>query len=204
MYEEERSEVDEEEEERISSGVEMEESKCEEDNNITPWTCAKCSHVNTDREYKCYFCFGWKDGKMPKKKSSIKKSTVETVELPHTLSKKDYKPLFEKGDPVYAPWWPSNGSRADQTWYPGVIEDYVTLKNGKYGPVRKYNILFDDGDQLDRVEDYCIFSREDYLLSEKKREWVGVANKLDPNSSDEWAKIVGWYEATIGECRQLV
>ena len=72
MYEEERSEVDEEEEERISSGVEMEESKCEEDNNITPWTCAKCSHVNTDREYKCYFVLGGRMGRCQRKRVAVK------------------------------------------------------------------------------------------------------------------------------------
>jgi hypothetical protein len=129
----------------------------------------------------------------------VKKPIVERpVKLPPVLSKNEYKPLFEKGEPVYAPWWPSGKSNSERTWHPGVIKDYVTLKNGPYGPVRRYNILFDDGDELDDIEDYCIFSKEDYLLS-GKQEWIGVANKLDKTSVDMWAKVVGWYEVSIGE-----
>jgi hypothetical protein len=159
---------------------------------IAPWKCIKCSHVNSTFAYKCHACNAWKDGKRPTKKTP---SANAATELPPILQKSHYKPLFEVNDPVYAPWLQS---KSNQTWYPGVITGYKTVKNGVYGPVRMYNVRFDDGDQLSNIEDYCIFSQEDYLLSMKK-EWIGVVNQLDETSSDSWAKKVGWYEATIGE-----
>jgi hypothetical protein len=158
------------------------------------WTCIKWTHLNTKSLTKCSYCGGWKDGKRPVKKPIAEKP----IELPLT----QYKPLFEKGEPVYAPWWPANRKNSERSWHPGVIKDYVTLKNGPYGPVRRYAIQFDDGDELDDIDDYLIFSREDYLLS-GKQDWIGVVNKLDKTSVDQWAKNVGWYEASIGESMLL-
>ena len=180
-----------------------EESTSEEEGDSTPWSCVKCSHINTKSLSKCSRCMGWKDGKRPTKSTNeyvktFTKSSADSAKLPPILSKKEYKPLFEVNDPVYAPWFSSGQSRAEQTWYPGVIKGYTTVKNGAYGPTRHYDVRFDDGDELDDIEDYCIFSREDYLLSAKK-EWIGVENKTDNRSSDQWAKLVGWYEVTIGE-----
>ena len=151
------------------------------------------SDEESTSEEECSTCLRWKEGKMPTK------STVESsVTLPPILSKNEYKPLFEVNEPVYAPWFSSGQSRAEQTWYPGIIKSYTTVKNGAYGPIRRYDIRFDDGDELEDIEDYCIFSREDYLLTAKK-DWIGVENRTDNRSSDPWAKLVGWYVATIGE-----
>lgn len=52
---------------------------------------------------------------------------------------------------------------------------------------------------MNDVEDYFIFSREDYLLSGRSDKWIGVEIKKDHNSDDLWAKYVDWYEANIGE-----
>jgi hypothetical protein len=112
---------------------------------VTPWKCIKCNCVNTTSACKCYACNAWKDGKRPTKKASGAKTAAE---LPPILQKSQYKPLFEVNDPVYAPWFQDHDSRSNQTWHPGVITGYVTVKNGVYGPVRKYKVSFDDGDQL--------------------------------------------------------
>ena len=67
----------------------------------------------------------------------------------------------------------------------------------------KYNqhiqtFRFDDGDVIDNLEDAYIFNKEDYLLTirlekSKKKEWIGVRNVVDEESSDMWARSVGWY-----------
>ena len=160
---------------------------------ITAWTCDKCNRANIKSRTKCSRCLNWKCEKTP-----TKSSTDSAQELPPILSKNEYKPLFEVNDHVYAPWCSSGKSKAEQSWYPGKVKSYTTLKNGEYGPIRRYDIRFDDGDELDDIEDYCIFSREDYLLSEKK-DWIGVENVFDGKSKDPWARKVGWYEVTIGE-----
>lgn len=47
-----------------------------------------------------------------------------------------------------------------------------------------------------------IIPKNEYLLAtrqfaEYKSEWIGVRNVVDKSSSDHWAKIVGWYVASI-------
>jgi hypothetical protein len=60
--------------------------------------------------------------------------------------------------------------------------------------------MYDDGDELDNLEDYYVFSRADYELTMKFEEmgwgYIGVRRRLDTTSSDKWASIVGWYEIT--------
>ncbi len=63
---------------------------------------------------------------------------------------------------------------------------------------------FEDGDELDGIEDAYIFNKKDYELTienaknnEGQVKWIGVKNVLDEKSSDLWAKSVGWYSADI-------
>jgi hypothetical protein len=110
---------------------------------------------------------------------------------------------------VYAPWWQDREQNTQQYWYPGVIINYKTVQDdGEYGPVRHYSVRFDeDNDEVHSIEDACVFSREDYLLStsltdekDGRTGWIGVKNVVDENSNDLWARVVGWYEASIGKC----
>lgn len=123
------------------------------------------------------------------------------------------KPLFEVGDAVQACWWPDEKSRranSASAWYPGTVRSYKEKKtNSPYGPTRTYDIHYDDDDELDGVEEQYVWSREDYTMNEKnwdymskkrnkgKSSWIGVKNVMDKKSTDSWAKIVGWYVATI-------
>jgi len=55
---------------------------------------------------------------------------------------------------------------------------------------------------IDNLEDVYIFNKEDYLLTirlekSEKKEWIGVRNAVDEESSDMWARSVGWYVANI-------
>ena len=90
-----------------------------------------------------------------------------------------------------------------------ILFSFPLLSSSQYQHIQyKYNqhiqtFRFDDGDEIDNLEDVYIFSKEDYLLtirlekSEKKKEWIGVRNVVDKESSDVWARSVGWYVANI-------
>ena len=61
--------------------------------------------------------------------------------------KKELKPLFEKGDEVYAAWWSEGkrkigGSVITPLWYPGRIKSYKvdTNHDSEYGPARLYDV----------------------------------------------------------------
>ena len=105
--------------------------------------------------------------------------------------KNEIKPLFKTGERVYAAW-------SDSLYYPGKVKSVKeVVKGSEYGPIRYYSIEYDDGDELDFVIDQCVFREEDYLLSARRQEWIGVKNVVDKKSNDVWAMVVGWYVATI-------
>ncbi|KAL3799419.1 hypothetical protein HJC23_013874 [Cyclotella cryptica] len=132
---------------------------------------------------------------------------MQPARLP-SLAKAILKPLFEVNDKVFAPWWPNAKRKCQPSWYSGVITGYnIVEKAGDYGPTRHYSVRFDDdNEELRGINDAYVFSFEDYKLSmfdqngdSGKTRWVGVKNVTDVNSRDLWAKVVGWYEASIGE-----
>ena len=130
--------------------------------------------------------------------------------------KKNRKTALHVGDEVYSAWWGEDAKRRVHcnydyrsiivpTWHPGVITK-VTEDGcgGQYGPFLLYEVAFDDGDKLDEVQDYFVMKKSDYIISIRKTDvdngnvkWIGVTNKLDEESVDDWAKKVGWYVATI-------
>lgn len=118
------------------------------------------------------------------------------------------KPRFRVGDQVYAAWWPSDTSPA--SWYAGTVKSFCDVEcNGNensitYGPLRFYDVAFDDGDEQDDILDAFVFDRSDYLLTLRHQTWLGVKNVVDENSEDDWARVVGWYNAVIeGEERSF-
>lgn len=124
-----------------------------------------------------------------------------------TSSLENIKPLLKVGEKVYAAWWKNKRSKnGTPSWHPGYVKSYKEVEENvnQYGPLRLYNVKFDDGDELDDIEDSCVFTKADYILSEQNDEdaeaccWIGVRNVVDKESSDEWASMVGWYNATIG------
>lgn len=115
------------------------------------------------------------------------------------------KPLFAVGDEVFAAWWddPNDDSKRQgkASWYPGKVKSYKTTGIGRYGPNRLYHVRYEDGDELDKLEDCWVFPKKDYQLTIKfeKMGWkpIGVKKKFDRQSNDAWAKKVGWYEVTV-------
>ena len=142
---------------------------------------------------------------------NIKPSTKEEVKI--VKSEEDekmsaiQKPLFNGGDKVYATWWhpeedPNKEHEPDEMYYPGTIVSHKTIGTNEYGPIRTYHIKYDDGDELDGVPDYWVFSKEDYLHNcylqqDNSNSLIGVTNRVDNESEDKWASIVGWYEVNI-------
>lgn len=137
-----------------------------------------------------------------------KRPLPASLESPRQLYKDDLKPSLNEGDEVWAAWWPDAKSRRDHTkcsWYPGRIirvrESYGRDRVCDYGPIRYYSVEYDDGDELDDVEDTFVMRREDYEFNRQvmggKRVLRGVENEDDKNAKDPWARNVGWYNATI-------
>lgn len=112
------------------------------------------------------------------------------------------------GEAVYAPWWDisrtekrhRSGSNVDG-WFPGMVSSYKEVDiDSPYGPIRYYDILFDDGDEEKELEDYWVWSKEDYSLDTQDdglKNWMGVTNVVDSKAVDKWARITGWWAAKI-------
>ncbi|KAL7427247.1 hypothetical protein ACHAXM_000762 [Skeletonema potamos] len=167
------------------------------------WYVAKNARVislcdEDDQEQNDYFTAA-----VAEVKSEIKAETsaddqtvVLTSKKVSNIERGGLKPLFEKGDAVYAIWEESG------KWFPGKILSYeVVDSKSRYGDVRKYSVKFDDGD-VGSMDDFNVFHYEDYLVDKNdegdwKWKWKGVKNVTDKRSSDSWAKVVGWYAVNI-------
>lgn len=128
------------------------------------------------------------------------------VKTRKTYLRKNLKPFLMAGDEVYAAWWEDEKRDKAATWHPGVIKSVVELSyGGEYGAIRKYDVAFDDGDELDSIEDYFVMDKKDYLVSirKKDREWMGVENRLEKSSIDNWEKYAGLWVSTIDGEEQL-
>jgi len=117
------------------------------------------------------------------------KRKMPFIPVPAALSKTELKPVLKVGDEVYSAWWPNPEKRktnTDSSWYEGRIKSVrrkVAHNSGnEYGATYLYDIDFDDGDELDGVEDAFVFPKVDYLLEEKNKKWLGVKNVMDPKS----------------------
>jgi hypothetical protein len=111
------------------------------------------------------------------------------------------KPVLEIGEEVMSAWWDDEG---DQTWWPGIVTDVTVVdkKGFGYGPIRHYDIGFDDGDHLSSVQEAFVFSKEEYNLSIKfiknhSKKWTAIEHITDEDSEDLWAQKVGWYDLSV-------
>jgi len=136
--------------------------------------------------------------------TSRKKSKIVS---PSPIKKtSNLKPLFNIGNKVTAAWWhpklDPNQEGDPKGWYPGTIVSYKNIGTSEYGPTRTYHIRYDDGDELENIQDYWVFSRKDYTLSMRSQPNIGVKKRRD-KQSDMWAKKVGWYEINVGGTKKL-
>ncbi|KAL7546752.1 hypothetical protein ACHAWF_010085 [Thalassiosira exigua] len=142
-----------------------------------------------------------------------------------TYLERNLKPRLEEGEEVYA-LWRARGRSRSCGWYPGKVTGRRELGHGgPYGPIRFYDVRFDDGDERSNVQDHLVMNKRDYLLSVRRnvesydgdgsdddgggggeKKWIGVKNKVDRNAfrDDDWARKVGWYVTTVdGEERSF-
>jgi hypothetical protein len=118
--------------------------------------------------------------------------------------------LVKVGEEVYAPWWNTLAVRkrtvTDAKWFPGKVKSFKDIDiDSPYGPTRFYDVAFDDGDEGTEIEDYWVWSKEDYLLNihnDGEPSWKGVRNVLDSKAADKWPRIQGWYVAKIDRREQ--
>mmetsp|Transcript_34100 Transcript_34100/g.71784 ORF Transcript_34100/g.71784 Transcript_34100/m.71784 type:complete len:322 (+) Transcript_34100:169-1134(+) len=131
----------------------------------------------------------------------------EKIEKEVKESKTDAKPGFplkpdiKKGEKVYACWSGGDGVG----WFPGRVWDIKESPGVGYGPIKTYDIVFDDGDTESNVGEIWVAKKTDYEVCVQKPEesWVGVRNARFPNAKDEYAREIGWYEITVGGDPQL-
>ena len=55
------------------------------------------------------------------------------------------------------------------------------------------------GDELSAVSDMYVYPHFDYLLHTQnlRKSWIKVKSVIDEQSTDEWARYVGYHQATI-------
>lgn len=101
------------------------------------------------------------------------------------------------GSRVCAAWWPDRASRRgnrNASWHRGTVRAYREEEASfGYGPQRFYHVAYDDGDELEGVEDHFVFSALDYDLMERndfKSEWIGLRNVCDEEEGgDKWGEL---------------
>ena len=70
--------------------------------------------------------------------------------------------------------------------------------DSQYGPIRYYNIEFDDGDTATNLKE-CVYPKKEYELRDKPVVGVELAYDYDQMSTDDWhARLVGM-SSRLGE-----
>ena len=140
---------------------------------------------------------------------AVKRRIHLTYKSIHRVNK-PIKPVYEPGDLVYV-LRQNEDKDVGPTWEKRTIissKEYEDID--AYGPRRTYTIrwvksssdvyypIFENRKDL-VVEDYQVMSIEDYEMRKhmKESEWKGVKHVCDQDSTDQWAREVGWYTVNI-------
>jgi len=97
------------------------------------------------------------------------------------------KPILKVGESIYA--------HCQSNWEPGVVESFSQEGVGEYGPCLVYNIKLDRGDTID-VNDGGVMCQDEFL-KRRVEDWKGVKHVCDKDSSDSWARNIGWYTVDV-------
>lgn len=134
--------------------------------------------------------------------SSLEATATEYIKIDSSLkvTTSEYiKPVIKKGEQVYACWGGNDGKGT--LWYPGRTWDTKSSPGGEFGPVRKYDIVYDDGDMEPQVDEEWVVKKEEYEVGVEKpdeKNWIGVTNIRFEDSMDNYARLIGWYRTTFG------
>jgi len=130
-----------------------------------------------------------------------------------TITPRHLKPALQKGDKVWAAWWDDYAlmNTKGAPWYEGTVhavrevDRFEDSRASKYGPVRLYDIHYDDGDELTGVLDVFVFPEKDYHLNKiKDVQWKGVRPKVSKFSRDRYAREVGFYAITTSDGKEQI
>eukprot|EP00985_Skeletonema_marinoi_P016373 scaffold8784_cov144-Skeletonema_marinoi.AAC.5 len=130
-----------------------------------------------------------------------------------TITPRHLKPALQKGDKVWAAWWDDYAlmNTKGAPWYEGTVhavrevDRFEDSRASKYGPVRLYDIHYDDGDELTGVLDVFVFPEKDYHLNKiKDMQWKGVRAKVSKFSRDRYAREVGFYAITTSDGKEQI
>ena len=88
----------------------------------------------------------------------------------------------------------------DADWLPGRVVDVKEYPGFGYGPVRKYDVAFEGGGTKSNLHEIWVMKKAEYELSLQRPEknWVGITVVRFPESKDQYAKLIGWYETCLG------
>jgi hypothetical protein len=109
---------------------------------------------------------------------------------------KRIKPIINRGEHVYAVLRAKDGDASSSTqtsWLPGRVWDFKVKHETSYGPVKTYDIIFDNGEIETNIDEISVMKKVDYdILSDLPDEsfWNGVVHYTDPSSNDDYAKII--------------
>lgn len=101
------------------------------------------------------------------------------------------KPVFAIGDSVMVA-----EHNMPNHWRPAKIISY----DDEDGSSRIYHVKLKNGQQVDDIEGHQVVLEKEYFISKHVNEsvWKGVQRVVDKNSSDQWAREVGWYAVRYG------
>ena len=116
--------------------------------------------------------------------------------ISNTSLHKVKKPLLESEDVVLVKCWPNNDN-LEPSWEKGTIISYTEHEDiDGYGPRRVYSVEFDNGKCRSDIEDYHVIPGKEYNFT-FGQSGEGVQHIVDKDSSDPWAREVGWYNVEI-------
>jgi len=126
-----------------------------------------------------------------KKKSLLSNSSIHKVN----------KPVLESEEAVWVKQWPNNDKTLQHSWIRGTVRSYTEHKDiDGYGPRRVYSVELvagkDSGDLLVHIEDYHVIPEANFS-QEYDLESIGVNHVFDKDSSDQWAREIGWHTVEI-------
>ena len=119
------------------------------------------------------------------------------MHVSNTSLHKVKKPLLESEDVVRVKRWPNNDKTLEPSWEKGTIRSYTEHEdNDGYGPCRVYSVEFDSGECCSDIEDYHVIPGKEFKYKDSHT-GDGIKKIVDEDSSDPWAREVGWYTVDI-------
>jgi len=123
--------------------------------------------------------------------SHTKVYSVKKVLINNNMYTITSKPTLEVGYSVYAL------HSGNKSWEAGDIKSFSEDKDvDGYGPSRIYSILFDSGEEVDDIQDGEVICYDEYD-DRMRKDWKGVKHVCDNDSSDSWARNIGWYTVDV-------